>query len=967
VRRTTWTACVTAVLLGLTMTAPGAQAHEDPPGPGSMSAEQHARQDLADLSMSTIEQETAAAAAARPPRVTRADVRGLARARTEAAPASPEARGRSGSWSRVVRTPVVPVFQAVLPNGKVLMWDSVGDGAVDDFPGAQDYTRAVVWDPARNTSQDVRLEGYNIFCAGYTQLPGGDVLVVGGNKNAQTEGIRQTHVFHWRTQTWSRGPDMDAERWYPSVAALADGEAVIVGGGSPTAEVYQRDGSLRSLDGISTYYDRVYYPMLVPREDGRLELVGPGPMTTIDTLGQGFLGDAADLDPVFRSYGSYATFKPGQTLVTGGGDVSSPDGTRAPSDSSIVVDTTGDGRSVKQVAAMAEPRRQHNLTVLADGSVLATGGTDRSEDGYVDLEHPVLAAERWDPSADRWTTLAAAARIRQYHSSASLLPDGRVLTGGGGVCSACVRAGYLEKNVEYFSPPYLFTEDGEPATRPVLRDAPRAVRVGESFTLDSPQASTIRSLALVRLGAPTHGIDHGQRYVPLAFTASGSRLSVRAPATSGEAPPGYYMLFAVDGAGVPSVASMVQVRGDLAAPTVNLALGQAATQSSTFDEADGSATGSAPHAVDGDTDGTWRNPADTVTHTALRGDDDPWWQVALGQDSVVDEVELWNRTDCCRERLGGSLFLASEDMSSRTYTELRADPAVTEVPFTPGVRPNISVRVPPTTARFVRVQLVGVSPLHMAEVEVLGHRVPGTDDVPVALAAPSGSGPARAGREARLDGTASNDPEGGPVSYRWTQVAGPAVRLSDDTAARPSFVVPRRGGSRLRFSLVVTDAGGQASVPGLLDVAIEPVVNLARGRPTRQSSTVGGGRPARAVDGRTDGRWSRGSVTRTAEQARPWWQVDLGGVREIDSVRVWSRSDCCARQLRGARVLMSERSMVGRSWAELTSDPTVVARRLPAAKTSSVPGARARYVRVQSPRRRVSLALAEVQVLGWRR
>src|SRR3712207_7469129 len=57
--------------------------------------------------------------------------------------------------------------------------------------------------------------------------------------------------------------------------------------------------------------------------------------------------------------------------------------------------------------------------------------------GLVDLKNPVFAAERWDPATETWTVLSSASRVRQYHSTATLLPDGRVLTGGGGICGTC--------------------------------------------------------------------------------------------------------------------------------------------------------------------------------------------------------------------------------------------------------------------------------------------------------------------------------------------------------------------------------------------------------------------------------------------------------------------------------------------------------------------------------------------------
>ena len=151
-------------------------------------------------------------------------------------------------------TPVVPVFQAVLPNGKVLLWDSVGDQSAETYPN-HTFTRAVVWDPTTNTYKQVNVSGYNIFCAGFVQLADGRVFVAGGNKSQAYDGIVQTHIFDWRTETWSRGPDMSAARWYPSVAALGNGEAMIVGGGPATAEVYQTNRRLRRLTGFTSFTD----------------------------------------------------------------------------------------------------------------------------------------------------------------------------------------------------------------------------------------------------------------------------------------------------------------------------------------------------------------------------------------------------------------------------------------------------------------------------------------------------------------------------------------------------------------------------------------------------------------------------------------------------------------------------------------------------------------------------------------
>jgi len=571
-------ALLLALLVGLTLCWSGllaepASAHD---GGGDETAEdsaEHAAEDLVGTSVDQVEAMTAARRAA----ILAADpgATGLSRAAraqggdattplSTAAAANP---GVVGQWGAVAATPVVPVFTAVLPDGKVLMWDSVGDDGVDTYPD-QSFTRAAVLDPTTGASRRVDVQGYNIFCAGFVQLPNGDVLVAGGNKDQAQAGIRQTHVFHWRTETWTRGPDMAAERWYPSVAALGNGEALIVAGGDDTAEVYQADGTLRRLIGFASFAYREY-PFLVPRADGQVEVVGPDQyIDRYDTDGTGSKMRTGIRDDIYRNTGSFATYDAGRTLVVGGGPVTHDAAGRVsqvePTASTVLVDTTDPGQysSFTPGASMAQPRRQQSATILADGSVLVTGGMNSTTQPLVDLSRAVRNAERWDPATGRWTTLAAASRVRQYHSSAVLLPDGRVMTGGGGICGDCVAAGYLEKNVEYFSPPYLFTANGAPATRPAITGAPLAAAYGTAIGFSSSSAASIAKVGLVRLGADTHGVDQGQKYVPLAFSRSGSTITAMAPADGDLAAPGYYMLFATTAAGVPSKGQVLRISTD---------------------------------------------------------------------------------------------------------------------------------------------------------------------------------------------------------------------------------------------------------------------------------------------------------------------------------------------------------------------------------------------------------------------
>jgi hypothetical protein len=527
-------------------------AHADAP----FDDQEHLAEDLVGTPMREIEKKTEDNAKAIQRRT---GVRpGTARAQRSVA-ADP---ALSGSWSPVTATPVVPVFQAVLPNGKLLIWDSVGDNAAESYPD-HSFTRAMVWNPADNTSKRVDLQGSNIFCAGFAHLPNGDILIAGGNANAQLAGTVRTYMFRWQTETWSRGNDMAAARWYPSVAEMANGDAVIIGGGPTTAEVRAPNGTLRSLTGFTKYGARIY-PFLGSRPDTQLGFIGPTATTyTINTPGNGVITGTGTRDAINRDYGSFATYDVGKSIVVGGGNITEGGVAKVPTRTAVVVNsTTGKVPTITSTGPMASGRRQHNATILADGSVLATGGmTSTATNTLVDLNNAATAAERWNPATGQWTVLASASRIRQYHSTAALLPDGRVMTGGGGICGVCMTRGYLEKNIEYFTPPYLYKNDGsgELATRPVITTAPATIDIHTNFPVTSDDAAGISKVALIGLGDVTHGVDQGQRYIPLNFTTSGTTLTVTGPPTGGVAPPGYYMLFVIDSAGVPSVAKMVQV------------------------------------------------------------------------------------------------------------------------------------------------------------------------------------------------------------------------------------------------------------------------------------------------------------------------------------------------------------------------------------------------------------------------
>jgi hypothetical protein len=250
-------------------------------------------------------------------------------------------------------------------------------------------------------------------------------------------------------------------------------------------------------------------------------------------------------------------YQPGKVIYIGGGNDA---GTDLPAAAAEVIDLTEATPTWRPAASMRFRRRQHNATLLPDGTVLVTGGT--SGPGFNDLSPgaPVHAAELWNPATDSWTTLAAEDTDRCYHATALVLPDATVLSAGSGefmVGASPNAPADSHRNAQIFRPPYLFR-----GPRPVITAAPDELTSGGAFSVEVADPDVAR-VTLLPLASVTHAFNANQRLVPVPFTAHGTTLRATLPAHLGGVAPGHYMLFVLSTAGVPSVARILRV----AAPT----------------------------------------------------------------------------------------------------------------------------------------------------------------------------------------------------------------------------------------------------------------------------------------------------------------------------------------------------------------------------------------------------------------
>jgi hypothetical protein len=446
-----------------------------------------------------------------------------------------------GQWGASFDIGIVAVNMVMLHTGKVLMFS--GSFAVSDTER--------VWDPATGAITLVPNPYYNLFCAGQAQLPDGRILVAGGY-DPSSLGAPNANIFDPVALAWTALPNMAFRRWYPTVTTLPDGRMLVMSGGTTclsclvdVPEIFD-PATARFSQLTGSRLAAPYYPFMYVLPDGRTIDAGSNE-NVFDTRTLNLsTGAWSVIDPVVRDGHSSVMYRPGKILKAGTAADSGTPGNAA--STAYVLDMTQASPQWRQVQSMAFRRAFQNSTILPDGNVLVTGG-GTALDGY-DVNKGVLNAELWSPATETWQTLSKGAYARLYHSTALLLPDARVLIAGSGDDGPAVN----NRRAEIYSPPYLFK-----GARPAYTGAPNLIQYGATFTIQSSDAASIASVALIRPGAVTHAFDQDQRFVPLTFTAGSNSLTIPAPANANLAPPGYYMLFIVNSSGVPSVASFVRL------------------------------------------------------------------------------------------------------------------------------------------------------------------------------------------------------------------------------------------------------------------------------------------------------------------------------------------------------------------------------------------------------------------------
>lgn len=472
---------------------------------------------------------------------------------------SPSTTG--GSWSSPIALSLVPVAAANLPNGKLLMWSSHDRFT---FANGSGKTYTLIFDPATNlaTERLVTETGHDMFCPGTANLADGRILVNGGIN------VAHTSIYDAVTEQWSIGQMMNVGRGYNADTVLSNGDVFTLGGswsgglGFKDGESWNPATGWRRIPNVIADAIVTNDPQGVYRSDnqgwffgvdnGQVFHAGPSKqMNWLGTTGSGTITPVGNRGADDHSMnGNAVMYDIGKIMKIGG----APAYQNSNATTSAYIIDINNGVNVRQIPSLAYARAYNSSVVLPNGQVIVFGGQAYPRP-FTDWQ-PALAAELWSPATGAFTTLASMNIPRTYHSLALLLPDGRVFVGGGGLCGTCTTN---HADAEIFTPPYLLNADGSNAARPTITQAPTNVGYGARITVNTNAA--ISSFALVRLSSVTHSVNNDQRRIPLSFTATATLNSylVNIPTSRGVAIPGYYMLFAMNRAGVPSSAKIMKV------------------------------------------------------------------------------------------------------------------------------------------------------------------------------------------------------------------------------------------------------------------------------------------------------------------------------------------------------------------------------------------------------------------------
>jgi len=396
------------------------------------------------------------------------------------------------------------------------------------------------------------------------------LLVVGGGGFGPRAGANKGFKFDPVAKKWTKTTgDMSKVRWYPTAVTTGDSRMLVVGGWNENAslqndvEIYdEASNSFVTMSGATLGFPNLYPGLhLLPNDIAIYTRTGWGhaggaPPASLDSssylvFSGPTVGTWSPIAPsiINRCKGMsvmiYRNTCPHTRILVVGGCDSLGGGINSAAeilDASFL--SPASAWALTAPLPDTNPRRQCSAVLLPDNTVFVAGGVNA----------PSSPSMLFDPVANTWSSMADLPSVRMYHSVMILLPNGKVMMSGWANDAP-------SGTIELYSPPYLFK-----GPRPTISNAPATVNFGQKFTIETPHAPSIVKVTMVRPMAVTHQTESNQRVIELFFHhhhKHSNHLVAIAPdggSPHAFAPKGYYMLFLVNGDGIPSVANWIYLQ-----------------------------------------------------------------------------------------------------------------------------------------------------------------------------------------------------------------------------------------------------------------------------------------------------------------------------------------------------------------------------------------------------------------------
>jgi hypothetical protein len=471
------------------------------------------------------------------------------------------AEADGGEWTRL---PTLPpgsnAYHLIMgPKGKILLLAGSGNSA-DVFEAGT--FKSYLWEPSSGALKPLTTPT-DMFCAGHMLMSNGEAIAAGGTTRYKTDklpwqGSRALYTFDFNTEKFTKQPNMDDGRWYPSVINTRGGYALIVGG-------FDAKGKNSESSEVWNPYDNKYDPQPGNREFPLYPHIFLTSNAKYFFTGEGWTKPAEDAEgtqgyfhpgfwapfkgnkytkvndlshPTRRGFGTscwLGSIRRQKLMVMGGG-------WPATSSTNVIDLDSSSSPKYKSGPSLRAAKAYLSCVQLPDGSVLEVGGGSANKIGNASQEVSLLKSA----SSKSWTAMNPLPKgeHRLYHSMAFLADDGSVLS-----LSSNPKGQARSDTVLRFKPPYMFK-----GQRPTLSGVPSEITYGQTYPINV--SSDVTRVVMMTAPSPTHGFDANQREIPLQY--ADGKITINA--TSSLAPRGYYRLFAINANGAISTAKWTRVK-----------------------------------------------------------------------------------------------------------------------------------------------------------------------------------------------------------------------------------------------------------------------------------------------------------------------------------------------------------------------------------------------------------------------